>query len=93
MSRLRTILQQYVSKKQLFDTVEFFKDHKVNNLYLIKTKILPLKLINNNLIGGKEYDLNLKINHQSYQVHIDEYSDTLDKNFRTVNFIKFISKI
>ena len=98
MGRLRTVLQKYIPEKQFFDTVEFFKDQKINYLYFIKSKILPLELINDNLInsnleGGKKYDLELKINNQKYQVHIDQYSDTLDKNVKIINFIKFNAEL
>jgi len=88
MGRLRTILQKYIPEKQFFDTLEFFKDQKINYLYFIKSKILPLEFVNDNLEGGKRYDLELKINNQKYKVHIDEYSDTDDDNKKIINFIK-----
>lgn len=93
MSRLRTILQQYISKKQFFDTVEFFREQKINNLYFIRSRILNLSLHNDNLIGGDKYNLELKINNQTYKVHIDQYSDSFDKNLKIINFIKFNAKL
>ena len=88
MGRVFLILRKYIPEKHLFDTMEFFKDQKINYLYFIKSKILPLELINNNLEGGKRYDLEIKINSQKYKVHIDQYSDNDDKNVKYINFIK-----
>jgi hypothetical protein len=92
MSHLRTILKQYISEIQFFDTVEFFKDNEINNLHFIKTKIFPLKLIDNNLIGGNEYNLELKINNNEYQVYIDQYSDNFDKN-KDKEMINYINNV
>ena len=93
MTRLRTILQQYIPEKQFFDTIEFFRDQKINNLYFIKSKVLDLTLYNHNLIGGDKYNLELKINNQTYKVHIEQYSDSFDKNLKIINFIKFNAKL
>lgn len=77
MVRLRNILEKYIKNNQMFETIEYFKDNNIQYLYPIKKYYFSLNIKNNNMLGGDEYTLDLKINKVKYQVNIDEYSDMI----------------
>jgi hypothetical protein len=75
MGRLRTILEKYIHKNQMFEMIEYFKDNKIQYLYPIKKYHFLLNIKNNNIKCGDEYTLDFKLNKVRYSVNIDEYSD------------------
>lgn len=96
MSRLRTVIKKYLPEKYLFDTIDFFTDNKVDTLYFVIDKIIPLKL--NKLFYGGDNNKNddsikLEINLRNnlFQARVYKYTDKLDNNFKTINFIKINS--
>lgn len=93
MVRLRNVLEKYVASNQMFDMVEYFKDNDVQYLYPNKKYCFILDVINNNMLGGDEYTLDVKINKIKYQVNIDEYSDMIytqssNKSFENKEYVK-----
>jgi hypothetical protein len=83
---------KYVSEDNFFDILELFRENKVNTLNFINSKIIPLKIYNNNLIGGNDYNLEIKLNNNKYIVHVDEYEDIGSGNRKLINFIKLKAK-
>ena len=77
MVRLRNILEKYIQENQMFEMIEYFKDNDIQYLYPTKKYNFLLNIKNNNMKGGDEYMLDLKINKVKYQVNIDEYSDKI----------------
>ena len=77
MGRLRNILEKYIQENQMFEMIEYFKDNNIQYLYPTKKYNFLLNIKNNNMKGGNEYTLDLKINKVKYEVNIDEYSDMI----------------
>jgi hypothetical protein len=87
MVRLRNILEKYIPENQMFVMIEYFKDNDIQYLYPTKKYDYSLNIKNDNMKGGDEYTLDLKINKIKYKVNIDEYSDMIytqpnNKSFR-----------
>lgn len=87
MVRLRNVLEKYIKNNQMFEMIEYFKDNNIQYLYPIKKYYFSLNIKNNNMLGGDEYKLDLKINKVKYQVNIDEYSDMIYTQSNSKSFI------
>lgn len=95
MGRLRDILRKYITEKNMFDIVEYFKKYGIDYLYPVKNYSFILNIKSRNSHdgeyrkgGGKsdgenEYLLDLKINKVKYQVNIDEYYDMIYTQMNT----------
>lgn len=70
MGRLRNILEKYIQENQMFEMIEYFKDNNIQYLYPTKKYNFLLNIKNNNMKGGNEYTLDLKINKVKYTQEI-----------------------
>ena len=85
-------VKKYIQEKHIFDTINFFKAHKINfNLKNFKSyKILKLKIHNEPLYGGNDDSKKIKINlrNNKYEARIYKYDDGY---LNTINFVKIHS--
>jgi len=61
----------------MFEWIEYFKDNDIQYLYPSKKYCFLLNIKNNNMFGGDEYTLDLKIRGIKYKVNIVEYTDII----------------
>ena len=93
MNSLRIETRKYIPEKHMFDTIEFFKENKINVLHFYSVKTLKLKFNNKILNGGNNDDskiIKINLRNDKYKARIYEYDDD---NLKIINFIKIHSII
>lgn len=77
MVRLRNVLDKYIKIMKCLNGLNIFKDNDIQYLYPSKKYYFLLNIKNNNMFGGDEYTLDLKIRGIKYKVNIVEYTDII----------------
>ena len=88
MSRIYSILSKYFPKYNMFNVLEFIKDSPVQRLNYVNSKIIPLKLHNESMVGGYLENINAMIDDIKYLIQKDEYKDIINKNVLIIDLIK-----
>lgn len=97
MHKLRNIIKKYIQENMIENVFNFFNVNNIHNLQFIDQSIIPLKLHNKNYAklggGNKNKDfssfIDVYLDKNKYQVRIYKYTEKDDKNYKTINFIKF----
>jgi hypothetical protein len=96
MSKMFFEVKKYISKKHIFDIMNFFKENKVNfNLNTFKSsKTLKLNIYNTSLFGGlSKQDCNPITNNLSIDDNINGCDDNLKKIEIEMKNTKYQAKI
>lgn len=89
---MNKVILKYIPYNNFFNVLLFFRSNKIKNLKFKHNYIIPLKLYIDNMIGGSDYNLNIKINGTEYMVHVDEYDDLGSDERKIINLIKIKAK-
>jgi len=78
MSRIYKILSKYISKYNMFDSMEFIKRSNIQSLQFVKSFNTPLYFYDQ--YGGVVEKKEISIDNNKYMFQKDEY-ETLDKDY------------